>query len=134
MVQKNKGGAPRGNRHALQHSAYRRRYPDGRTWQGKLQRHIEAALSTALGGNPTPQQILIIQRLAVKALRCTCLESLILSESLVSEETEKRYLRWSRELRNDLVVLGLQRQTNRLENLTDYLSGDYEDYEEEPDR
>ena len=123
MVKKNKGGAPRGNRHALQHGAYRRRYQDGRTWQGKLQRHIESVLSAALGGDPTPQQVLLIQRLAVKALRCTCLEAEILSKSEVSEETEKRYLRWSRELRNDLVLLGLQRRTKRVGDLEDYLAG-----------
>lgn len=131
MVKRNKKGAPKGNKHALRHGAYMRRQQDGRTWQGKLQRHIEATLATALGGDPTPQQALIIQRLAVKAIRCVCLEREILSESgEVSIETEKRYLRWCRELRSDLGVLGLERRTKNVVNLKEYLEGNYEEEQE----
>ena len=38
------------------------------------------------------------------------------------------------ELRNDLVLLGLQRQTKRLGDLEDYLAGGYRDHEKEPER
>ena len=93
---------------------------------GKMQRDIEAEVAAALGGAPSPQQLLIIQRLAVKAIRCACLEREILREvdqkRTVSAETDQCYLRYSRELRADLNLLGLSRQQKPVVNLQEYLS------------
>ena len=57
----------------VKHGAFIARY-DGRTVAGRALGQIESALCTALGGDPTPQQLLILQRAAVKAVRCALLE------------------------------------------------------------
>ena len=69
---KPKGGQPR-NRNAVTHGAYVQQF-DGRTRAGKLQRQVEGALVSALGGDPSPQQVLLLQRVAVKAMRCSLIE------------------------------------------------------------
>ena len=117
---KKKGGQP-GNKNSVRHGAFIRRY-DGRTVQGRLQREIEAALVTALGGDPSPQQILILQRCSVKALRCAIAEKEILrSNGDVSENLETHYLRWARELREDLKTLGLERRAKPVQDLQTYM-------------
>ena len=93
---------------------------------GKMKRDIEAQVAAALGGDPSPQQLLIIQRLAVKAIRCACLEREILRKvaenGAVSADTDQRYLRYSLELRADLKLLGLSQQQEPVVNLQEYLS------------
>ncbi len=97
---------------------------------GKMQRDIEAEVAAALGGAPSPQQLLIIQRVAVKAIRCACLEQEILrkvdQKRSVSADTDQRYLRYSRELRADLKLLGLSQQQQPVVNLQEYLSQETE--------
>ena len=78
------------------------------------------------GRSPVTQQLLIIQRVAVKAIRCACLEQEILrkvdQKRSVSADTDQRYLRYSRELRADLKLLGLSQQQQPVVNLQEYLS------------
>ena len=52
----------------MKHGGCIQRY-DGRTTPGKALRQIESELVSALGGNLTAQQILLLQRAAVKAVR-----------------------------------------------------------------
>ncbi len=83
---------------------------------------VEAALVNALGGEPTPQETLLVQRAAVKALRCSILEKEILRPNHnVPPTIHEDYLRWSRELRADLQALGLQRRAKKVVDLKDYL-------------
>jgi len=110
------------NSNALSHGGYRRRYADLRTWQGKLQLHIEAALVAMIGGEPTAGEILLIQRAAVLSIRCACLESVLLRKNGdVSEATERRYLRFARSLRDYLQTLGLERRAKDID-LQTYLA------------
>lgn len=107
MVKK-KGGQP-GNRNAVRHGAYLQRM-DGRTRMGKAQRQVEGALVMALGGDPSPQQVLLLQRASTKAVRCWVLEKELLSKRRTAPTLENHYLRWARELREDLKTLGLERR------------------------
>lgn len=118
---KKRKGAPTGNQNACRHNAYLSGYGDGRTRFGKWRREIEAELVQALGGKLSPQQILLVQRVTTKAIRCRLLEEELLKQVDVSVETEKRYLRLARELRQDLKLLGLDEQPAPTESLTDYL-------------
>ncbi len=47
----------------------------------------------------------------MKAFRCDAIErEMLRSNGDVAESLEKNYLRWARELREDLKILGLERQ------------------------
>ena len=80
-------------------------------------RWVERELVSALG-DPSPQETLILKRAAMKAYRCWRLEEEILEkDGEISETLEQHYLRWSRELREDLKVLGLQRRAKPVQDL-----------------
>ena len=108
------------NKLAVKHGAYIKKW-DGRTREAKAIHQIQAELVTALG-DVTPQETLIIQRASVKALRCALVEAQILQKNGDAPERLKdEYLRWSRELRRDLVVLGLERRAKPVQGLQAYL-------------
>jgi hypothetical protein len=66
---------------------------------------VENELVSAIG-NPSPQQLLLIRRASVKAIRCALAERRILDDGS-SDSLQNDYLKWSRELRLDLKTLGL---------------------------
>jgi len=105
----NTKGGQLGNHNAVKHGAYLQRV-DGRTRMGKAQRQVEGALVGALGGDPSPQQILLLQRASVKAIRCWTIEKQLLGKKRAAPTLENHYLRWARELREDLKTLGLERR------------------------
>ena len=116
------GGSKReGN--ALRHGAYRQLSGlDGRTREARSLFHLESTLVTSLGGAPSPQQILLIKRICVKSLRCTCLEVEILTRcGEVAKSVQNDYLRWSRELRLDLQALGMDRRAKEFIDLKAYI-------------
>jgi len=82
---------------------------------------VEAALCSQVGGDPSPAQILLIQRMAVKAVRCALAERQLLAQGGLSEFLENMYLKWQRELRLDLQVLGLHRAPRAVQALEDYI-------------
>ena len=96
----------------------------GRTRQARALRQIEAELATSLGGEPSPQQVLIIQRASVKAIRCALAEVAILAGT-ASDRLSEDWLRWSRELRADLLALGLERRTRTVTDLKSYVEEHY---------
>ncbi len=111
----------------VKHGGYR---PLGRLdWRSREARfvgEVEAELITTLGGEPTVQECLLIRRAAVKSMRLALMESKLLkSDSDVPEALGKNYLRWSRELREDLKILGLQRRAKPIQDLDAYLSEKY---------
>lgn len=123
---KKRGGQP-GNHNAVKHSAYVARH-DGRTIPGRAQRQIEATLVSALGGTEavSPQEILIIQRVAVKAIRCALIENQILAHNgELPESLSQLYLAWSRSLREDLKALGLSRRAKPVPDIREYLNSKY---------
>jgi hypothetical protein len=83
-------------------------------------------LTQALGGEPSPQQVLLIQRASTKALRCALVENKILRlRGEIPESLSQDYLRWARELRADLVALGLDRKLKNISDLQSYVTDTY---------
>ncbi|MDA2934045.1 hypothetical protein MYX82_06850 [Acidobacteria bacterium AH-259-D05] len=120
-MSKRKTGAQPNNTNSLRHGAYSKRFtPD--TPQGKLVRWIETTLTTAIP-DPTPQETLILKRASMKAYRIDCMEREMLKGNGVPESLEKNYLRWCRELREDLKLLGLSRRARDVTPLKAYLEG-----------
>ena len=93
----------RGNDNAVKHGGYRQlRHLDKRSREFKILNEIEAALVGALGGDPSPQEILLVQRARVKAFRCAALEHEIITKGgNVAGTLSRDYLRW---LRSSLVI------------------------------
>ncbi len=119
---KKQGGQPRNiNGFKRVHGSYRKLSNlDGRTREGKIIKQIEAELATAMGA-PTPQEILLIQRVAVKALKCHLAERHFLGNNGNTVRLEKDYLSWTNSLRADLQLLGLQRRAKPVQDLQAYL-------------
>ena len=68
-----------GNTNRLVHGAYRQLHSlDQRTKEAKIINEVETTLSASLGGSPSAQQVILIQRIAVKSLRCFLAEIEIL--------------------------------------------------------
>ena len=113
-----------GNTNALKHGAYRQlTCLDARTREARYLAGLEATLVSALGGDPSPQQILLIRRVCVKALRCSLLEQeIIVKNGRFPRTVGEDYLRWSRDLRLDLQALGIEKRMKRVVDLQDYIS------------
>ena len=111
------------NSNAVKHGGYMQLFaPDQRTVEAKILNQIEAELVSAIGGDPSPQEVLILKRTTVKALRCAAMERMIVScKGEISERLQKDYLRWARELREDLKVLGLERRQSQVVDLHTYI-------------
>lgn len=121
-----KVGAQYKNQLARTHGAYVKKW-DGRTREAKAIEQIQAELVSALGGadNVSVQQLLLIQRASVKSLQCVKIESQLLKNNgQTAERLEQHYLRWCRELRSDLLALGLKRQARPVQGLQQYLAGE----------
>jgi hypothetical protein len=109
------------NKLARKHGAYASLL-DARTTEAQLIKEIQARLIDALGGNPSPQESLIIQRAVFKAVRCMLAEKEILARE-GSITLQNDYLKWSRELRLDLKTLGLGlRHQEKVLDLGEYLA------------
>ncbi len=118
------GGQP-GNTSALQHGGYRdlsAEKLDQRTREAKALNQIEGELVTALGGEPSPQEILIVKQAAVKAVRVALIgQHLLIANGNAPQSLLDEYLRWGRELREDLKTLGLERRAKPVQGLQQYL-------------
>lgn len=106
-------GGQRGNTNALKHGVWaniHRRNLDGRTALAKSLAAAETGLVEAIGGNPTPQQLLIIQRAIYKSYRCGLFETASLNGESDdhSHDSDAFYLAWSNSMRLDLAALGLE--------------------------
>ena len=101
------------------HGAQILRY-DCRTREGRTIRAIEAARPDALGGNPSLQQVILIQRASVKALGCHPFERPWLDGG-APESLWDEYLRWSNSLPSDLQLLGLERRAEPVQSIQTYL-------------
>ena len=140
MAQKTgKIGGQKNNTLAVKHGAYRDLDRiDGRTREGKALRFLEATLVTSLGGDPSAQEVALIQRAAFKLFRCGLLEKHLmtletqvrkegkpLGSLRIPEHLTKSYLQWSREARADLLALGLERRSRSVMDLKDYVRENY---------
>jgi len=121
-----KKGAQFQNRLAVKHGGYVKKW-DRRTREGRAIEMIQSELVSSLGGpeNISVQQLLLIQRCSMKSLQCALIESQLLKNNgQTGERLEQHYLRWARELRSDLLALGLERKARPVQGLQQYLAGD----------
>lgn len=118
-------GAPLGSSNGLKSGAFANlanieRNIDGRTPIGKALKAIEAELVTAVGSDPTPQEILLIQRIKFKTVRCALFEIATLTGQGISRDDT--YLAWANSLRCDLQAIGLGRRANKIIDLGRYIA------------
>lgn len=117
------------NLNALQHGGYgslNRSGLDGRTRVAKALDCVEADLVSALGNDPSPQELMLIKSAATKFIRCLLLRGQILSHENPKADWEKQFIRWSRDLREDLKAIGLQRRERQIAtDLTEYIETQY---------
>ena len=109
-----KKGAQYHNDLALKHGAYQSLSGDildSRTKEARALLEAEAELIDAVGGggDPSPQELLIIRRASVKAVRCALAEQKILSGNS-ADDLGTSYLRWAHSMLMDLRILGLRRR------------------------
>ena len=72
----------------------------------------------ALGNDPSPQELLLIRQVCIKSVRCKLFEiALAQLNGKSAPSLEASYLQWSRELRHDLVALGLSRRQRDVTSL-----------------
>ena len=138
MAQKTgKVGGQINNGNARKHGAFMAKW-DGRTKDARMLQEVEAGLSAALGGDPSEQQILLIQPTAVIAFRLHLITAHFLellqeasasgkkyAQLRIPAHLEKQFLSWNRELRANLQVLGMERRTKNATDLKDYLAENY---------
>ena len=113
-----------GNKNSMTHGCYQQvDRIDKRTTDGKLIASIEAALCDALG-NPSPMEILAIQRGAIIAWRCNKFEKHILAGNGDEPESlERAYMQWVRALMDILRTVGMERRAKSVTDLHEYLEG-----------
>jgi len=91
---------------------------DGRTTLGQAMRALKQDLTRDIGGDPSTQQHILIDRVVMKTFRCQAFEAAF-SEG--SKEPEAHYLALCNSLRLDLQALGLQRKAKDIQSLRDYI-------------
>lgn len=93
---------------------------DKRCRPARYLRKVKSELTAALGGDPSFQEQLIIQRAAFKATRLMLLELAALAQfkenPLAEVRNSEKYLSWANSLRLDLAALGLERRAKRVMN------------------
>ena len=109
----------KGNSLALKHGLYTDLSElDRRTKPAREIESIRGALISDRGNDPTTGELLLIERASYKAWRLRQLEMLMLQANGDAPERWARdYLRWARELRSDLMALGLSRRERDITSL-----------------
>jgi hypothetical protein len=117
-------GPPKNNTNAVTSGAFatlNRRNLDQRTRFAKALKSVEAELVAALGGEPTPQERILIDRVVYKLARLTLFEASTFDGDRRSDSIDKIYLAWANSVRLDLQVLGLKRRQKDVTELTAYM-------------
>ena len=113
----------RGNTNNLKHGAFSRvhlKRLDRRTRESKTLIAARGALTSAMGGQPSPQQAMLIEHVAFKMLRCALYEMATLAGDTTAG-TDHIYLAWANSLRLDLQALGMNRKNKQVISLHSYL-------------
>ena len=135
MAQKTgKVGGQLNNGNARKHGIYIQKW-DGRGRDARMLKEVEAGLASALGGDPSEQQILLIQPTAVIAYRLHLIAAHFLellkeaqdsgkkyAQLRIPAHLEKQFLSWNRELRQNLQVLGMKRLAKPVPDLQAYFA------------
>ena len=90
----------------------------GRSWRRQCVQPGKA-FRLPYGGDPTPQEQILIDRIVYKLTRCTLFEVSALSTE--PGRSDHQYLAWANSLRLDLKALGLDRRSAEVADLKSYL-------------
>ncbi len=112
---------------------------DGRTRLAKALNHLRQDLVQTIGGDPSPQQSILIERIIRKVLVLDTIDRHVEEQGLFTGDgtlipvLQKAYLGWSNSVRRDLEVLGLRRQVKEITStdLDRYLNQRAKDGEDE---
>ncbi len=112
---------------------------DGRTRLAKALNHLRRELIQAIGGYPSPQQKLLVERIVRKVLVLDTIDRHVEEQGIFTGDgtlipvLQKAYLGWSNSVRRDLEVLGLRRQVKEITStdLDRYLNQRAKDGEDE---
>ena len=111
---------------------------DGRTRLAKALNHLRQDLVQTIGGDPSPQQSILIERIIRKVLVLDTIDRHVEETGPFADGTlipvlQKAYLGWSNSVRRDLEVLGLRRQVKEITStdLNRYLDQRAKDGEDE---
>ncbi len=105
----------------------RLRQIDGRSELGRLWRNTERELTEAIGGDPTPQQAILIATAADMVVRTSLLSEQVMTAKTpeVVLEAERRFAWWTERLRRTLVSLGLERRGKPSPSLEEHIAANY---------
>jgi hypothetical protein len=121
-------GAPKGNNNALKGGAFSGLTNlDQRCKLARSMRDAEHRFRTALGGDPSPQEQTIVNRIVFKIAKCSLYEAAALAGQTSSDN---QYLAWANSLRLDLQALGLERRAVKVMDLDEYLQANRDDSDE----
>ena len=100
---------------------------DRRSRFGKAVGQLRTALAADLGGEPSTQQTLLIDRAIFKVIRLSSFEAdyLYAETKPENESMMNYYLAMSNSLRHDLMALGLERKAAQIETLGAYVAKNY---------
>jgi hypothetical protein len=119
-------GSPKANGNAIKDGFYADIVPQNLDWRKKLTksfRAVQSALTLSIGGEPSPQQMILIDSIAYKFVRCCLFEISVLKGE--SDSGQEHYLALSNSLRHDLIALGLQRVAKDVPSLQAYIAEHY---------
>jgi hypothetical protein len=110
------------NTNAVKHGAYgdlSKRNLDQRSKLARALREVEGELVDAVGGDPSPQEKILIDRVVFKLARVTLFEAETLTGGNGADE---HYLAWSNSIRLDLQAIGLKRAPKPVPSLQEFLA------------
>jgi hypothetical protein len=121
VIKRQAGRGNRGNGNAISHGCFSTITGgniDGRCRLAKTYNYLVANLLAELGGEPSLQERLLVERIAAKSIRCMLAETQILqNDNATSQSLETRYLAWANSLRLDLGAIGLERRARPILDL-----------------
>jgi hypothetical protein len=98
---------------------------NGRSREAQLYRAFRQELIRHVGGNPSPAQNALINRLAMMQLHLARLDERIFKEGGLSEHSSRQYLAWSNAVTRGLARLGLEGAKERTPTPADHLAALY---------
>jgi hypothetical protein len=113
-------GAQPGNSNGIRHGLFSQFDKlSSRTAPSRAIAAYESELLKSLGTELTTQERLLVRRAAVACFRLAILDQRLIGCPMEFDTLEEWRLRWSRELRDTLKILGLKQPPKPVETITD---------------
>lgn len=96
---------------------------DGRSREGRYLAACRAELAQHVGGNPSPAERVLIDRLAWLQLHVLLIDEQVAGGKPMSDHDRKSYLAFSNAISRGMRALGLKAAAPRVPTMTEYLAG-----------